>query len=149
MGLSKLENRSPVGALTEVMDRGFDGGGNMRFGLPIRVIPPIRRGGGIKSWNRILAYMVYRVSKWMGIYGKRWLCETINSVIKRKFSDSIRERKWGNKKKIVSLIAIVYNIHLIVRGGGENQFLLLLVFLSFESIRNDVCNIACRIYKED
>lgn len=38
----------------------------MIFGLPIRVIPPIRRGGGIKSWNRILAYMVYRVSKWMG-----------------------------------------------------------------------------------
>ncbi len=88
-GLFKLEKNSPIRSLIEVMDRGFDGGGNMRFGLPIRVIPPIRRGGGIKSWNRILAYMVYRVSKWMGIYGKRWLCETINSVIKRKFSDSI------------------------------------------------------------
>ncbi|GBD38773.1 hypothetical protein HRbin37_01031 [bacterium HR37] len=112
----------------------------MIFGLPIRVIPPIRRGGGIKSWNRILAYMVYRISKWMGVYGKRWLCETINSVIKRKFGDSIRERKWGNKKKIVSLMTIVYNIHVIVRDGGENQFLLLLVFLSFKSIKNDVCN---------
>jgi hypothetical protein len=42
--------------------------------------------------NRVLAYMVYRVSKWMGIYGRRWLCETMNSVIKRKFGDSIRER---------------------------------------------------------
>jgi hypothetical protein len=28
----------------------------------------------------------------------------------------------------------------IVRGGGENQFLLLLVFLSFKSIKIDVCN---------
>jgi len=68
---------------------------------------------------------------------RRWLCETMISVIKRKFGDSIRERKWKN---IASLMAIVYNIHVIVRGGGENQFLLLLVFLSFKSIKNDVCN---------
>ena len=70
-GLSKLEKNSPIRALIEVMDRGFDGDGNFHFGLPIRVIPPIRRGGGIKSWNRILAYMVYRVSKLMEIYGRR------------------------------------------------------------------------------
>jgi len=67
------------------------------------------------------------------------------SVIKRKFGDSIRERKWGKKKKIVSLMAVVYNIHVIVRGGGENQFLLLLVSLSFKSIKIDVCNRAFSI----
>jgi hypothetical protein len=61
-------------------------------------------------------------------------------VIKRKFGDSIRERKWKNKKNIASLMAIVYNIHVIVRGGGENQFLILLVSLSFRSIKKDVCN---------
>jgi hypothetical protein len=130
----KLEKKSPFRSLIEVMDRGFDGNGNFHFGLPIRVIPPIRGGGGIKSWNRILAYMVYTISKWMGIYGRRWFCETMNSVIKRKFGDSIRERKWGNKKKVVSLIA--YNIHLIVRGKGENRFFLF-VFLS---LNKDVCN---------
>jgi transposase len=140
MGLSKLEKKSPFRPLIEVMDRGFDGSGNIRFGLPIRVIPPIRRGGSIRSLDRILAYMVYMISRWSGIYGKRWLCETMISVIKRKFGDSIRERKWGNKKKIASLMAVVYNIHVIVRGGGENQFLLLLVFLSFKSIKIDVCN---------
>jgi len=139
-GLSKLEKKSPIRSLIEVMDRGFDGSGNMRFGLPIRVIPPIRRGGGIKSLDRILAYMVYMISRWSGIYGKRWLCETMISVIKRKFGDSIRERKWKNKKNIASLMAIVYNIHVIVRGGGENQFLILLVSLSFKSIKKDVCN---------
>jgi hypothetical protein len=37
--------------------------------------------------------MVYMISRWSGIYGKRWLCETMISVIKRKFGDSIRERK--------------------------------------------------------
>jgi hypothetical protein len=87
-GLFKLEKKSPFRPLQEVMDRGFDGKGNFHFGLPVRVIPPRRRGGG----NRILAYMVYMVSKWMGIYGRRWLFETMNSLIKRKFGDSIRER---------------------------------------------------------
>jgi len=140
MGLFKLEKKSPFRPLIEVMDRGFDGGGNIRFGLPIRVIPPIRRGGSIRSLDRILAYMVYMISRWSGIYGKRWLCETMISVIKRKFGDSIRERKWGKKKKIASLMAVVYNIHVIVRGGGENQFLLLLVSLSFKSLKIDVCN---------
>jgi hypothetical protein len=80
-GLCQLEKRSPLLPLIEVMDRGFDGNGNFHFGLPIRIIPPIRRGGSIKSWNRILAYIVYMFSKLMGIYGKRWLCETMNSVI--------------------------------------------------------------------
>jgi hypothetical protein len=102
-GLSKLEKNSPIRALIEVMDRGFDGSGNKRFGFPIRVIPPIRRGGSIKSLDRILAYIGYMIYKWSGIYGKRWLCETMISVIKRKFGDSIRERKWGNKKKLYPL----------------------------------------------
>jgi transposase len=142
-GLCKLEKKSPLRPLIEVMDRGFDCRRNFHFGLPIRIIPPIRRGGGIKSWNRILAYMVYTISKWMGIYGRRWLCETMNSVIKRKFGDSIRERKWGNKKKIVSLMALAYNIHLVVRGKGENGFFLF-VFLS---LKKDVCNRAIELDK--
>jgi GTP-binding protein len=134
-GLPKLEKKSPLRSLIEVMDRGFDGNGNFHFGLPIRIIPPIRGGGGIKSCNRILAYMVYTISKWMGIYGRRWLCETMNSVIKRKFSDSIRERKWGNKKRIVSLIAIAYNIHLVVRSRRKYEFLLL-AFISLKTFLN-------------
>ncbi|GBD38494.1 hypothetical protein HRbin37_00744 [bacterium HR37] len=124
-GLAKLEKESSLMALIEVMDRGFDGKGNFRLGFPIRVIPPIRRGGSIRSLDRILAYMVYMISRWSGIYGKRWICETVISVIKRKFGDSIRERKWKNKKKIVSLMAVVYNIHVIVRGRGENRFFFL------------------------
>ena len=127
-GLCQLEKRSPLLPLIEVMDRGFDGNGNFHFGLPIRIIPPIRRGGSIKSWNRILAYIVYMFSKLMGIYGKRWLCETMNSVIKRKFGDSVRERKEKNKKTIVSLMTIAYNIHVIVREEGDLGFFFAFVF---------------------
>lgn len=129
IGLYQLEKKSSVLPFIEVMDRGFDGNGNFHFGLPIRIIPPIRRGGSIKSWSRILAYMAYMVSKLMGIYGKRWLCETMNSVIKRKFGDSVRERKEKNKKKIVSLMTIAYNIHVFVRGEGDLDFFFAFVFL--------------------
>ena len=102
--LQRLEDKSALELVIEVMDRGFDGAGNFRLGIPFRVIPPIRRGGSIKGWKRIVEYVVYVVAKWMGIYGKRWICETMNSVIKRKFGDSIREKKERNKKRIVSLI---------------------------------------------
>jgi hypothetical protein len=65
-GLAKLEKKSALRALIEVMESGFYESGNMRFGLPIRVIPPIRRGGGIRSLDRNM------ISRWIGIYGKRW-----------------------------------------------------------------------------
>ncbi len=136
-GLCQLEKKSSVRPFIEVMDRGFDGNGNIHFGLPIRIIPPIRRGGGIKSWSRILAYMVYMVSKLMGIYGKRWICETMNSVIKRKFGDSVRERKEKNKKIIVSLMTIAYNIHVIVREGGDLDFFFAFIFLNEECFQQN------------
>jgi transposase len=114
--LGRLEDKSALELVVEVMDRGFDGAGNFRLGIPFRIIPPIRRGGSIKGWKRLVEYVVYLMAKWMGIYGKRWICETMNSVIKRKFGDSIREKKDRNKKRIVSLMAIVYNIHVVVRN---------------------------------
>lgn len=129
-GLCQLEEKSSLLPFIEVMDRGFDGNGNFHFGLPIRIIPSIRRGGSIKSWSRILAYMVYMVSKLMGIYGRRWLCETMNSVVKRKFGDSVRERKEKNKKTIVSLMTIAYNIHVIVREEGDLDFFFAFIFLN-------------------
>ena len=118
------------------MDRGFDGAGNFRLGIPFRIIPPIRRGGSIKGWKRIVEYVLYLVAKWMGIYGKRWICETMNSVIKRKFGDSIREKKDRSKKRIVSLMAIVYNIHVIVRAEGEIRFFIAFLYLH----KMNVCN---------
>ncbi len=134
--LGRLEDKSPVELLIEVMDRGFDGAGNFRLGIPFRVIPPIRRG-----WKRIVEYVVYLVAKWMGIYGKRWLCETINSVIKRKFGDSIREKKERNKRTTASLMAIVYNIHVIIREGSDGSFLISLskYYLCDRAIHNRVC----------
>jgi hypothetical protein len=44
---------------------------------PIKI--GFQRGTAIRSWNRILDYK----NGW-GLYGRRWLFETMNSLIKRK-----------------------------------------------------------------
>jgi hypothetical protein len=134
--LGRLEGKSALETMVEVMDRGFDGAGNFRLAIPFRVIPPIRRGGSIKGWRRIVEHVLYLVAKWMGIYGKRWICETMNSVIKRKFGDSIREKKDRNKRKVVSLMAIVYNIHVIIRGEGKIRFFIASLYIH----KMNVCN---------
>jgi len=134
--LQRLEDKSALELVIEVVDRGFDGAGNFRLGIPFRIIPPIRRGGSIKGWKRVVEYAVYCVAKWMGIYGKRWICETMNSVIKRKFGDSIRERKERSKKRIVSLMAVVYNIHVFVRN--EEIVLYLLLFKTKSCLRQSI-----------
>jgi transposase len=139
--LQRLENKSALELVIEVMDRGFDGAGNFRLGIPFRIIPPIRRGGSIKGWKRIVEYVLYLVAKWMGIYGKRWICETMNSVIKRKFGDSIREKKDRNKKRIVSLMAVVYNIHVIIRAEAKIRFFIAFLYLQYM----DVCDKAFSI----
>jgi hypothetical protein len=124
--LEILEKQNPFKAWLEIMDRGFDGKGNFRlkFTLPFRIIPPISRGGRIKSLGRLtqrLIYVFLRVC--LGIYGKRWISETVNYVIKRKIGDSLRERREETKRKMALLIGIAYNIHVMIRNGKAERIL--------------------------
>jgi hypothetical protein len=123
--LEILERQNPFGAWLEIMDRGFDEKGNFRlkFTLPFRIIPPISRGGRIKGFERIVQRLIYVLSVWLGIYGKRWISETVNYLIKRKIGDSLRERKKETKRKMALLIGIVYNIHVMIRGGKSERIL--------------------------
>ena len=138
--LGRLEGNSALEPMVEVMDRGFDGAGNFRLGIPFRIIPPIRRGGSIKGWKRVIEHVLYLAAKWMGIYGKRWICETMNSVIKRKFGDSIREKNERSKKRVASLMAVVYNIHVFVRNEK-------IVFIYCSSKQIHVCDRAVCYYQ--
>ena len=61
-------------------DRGFDGG-SVREG---DLIPPIRRGGSLLDPERIERKDRVEAARLDGIYGQRWKCETVHSVIKRK-----------------------------------------------------------------
>jgi hypothetical protein len=123
--LEILEKQNQFKAWLEIMDRGFDGKGNFRlkFTLPFRIIPPISRGGRIKGFERILQKLIYVLSVWLGIYGKRWISETVNYVIKRKIGESLRERREETKRKMALLIWIVYNIHVMIRNGDAERIL--------------------------
>lgn len=54
-----------------------------------------------KHWNSLID---------MSLYHKRSLSETVNSVIKRKYSDTLYSKNWRSQFKELKLLAIVYNI---------------------------------------
>jgi len=54
-----------------------------------------------KYWNSMMNQKLYH---------QRSLSETVNSVIKRKFSDTLYSKHWRTQKKELKLLAIVYNI---------------------------------------
>lgn len=88
-------------------DRGFDGK-TVRTG---DIIPPIRRGGELKSPKRIKRMELVLAARMDGLYGQRWKVETVNSVIKRKFGDNIRSRKASNRYREPIVKGLIYNIH--------------------------------------
>lgn len=88
-------------------DSGFDAS----TVLPGDLIPPIRRGGYLKSPERIARMELVSAARIDGLFGKRWIVETVNSVIKRKFGDDIRSRLSCNRYRESIVKALVYNIH--------------------------------------
>jgi hypothetical protein len=48
-----------------------------------------------------------------GLYGQRWKSETVNSVIKRKFGDSVCSRSLRRQHREPLVKALVYNLHVL------------------------------------
>lgn len=90
-----------------IADRGFDGKMIQEGDL----IPPIRRGGAISDPPRRMRAALVDAARSDGIYGQRWKAETVISVIKRKFGDSIRSRVGMLKRREVYVLGLVYNLH--------------------------------------
>lgn len=88
-------------------DSGFDG----KQVRPGELIPPRRNSGGIRRADRVERFELVSQSRLDGLFGQRWKCETVNSVIKRKFGDEIRSRKslFRDREPIVK--GLVYNLH--------------------------------------
>lgn len=94
-----------------VADAGFDS----KAVQPLDIIPPIRRGPGaggklVDSQRKARADLVGQ-ARLDGVYGQRWKVETVNSVIKRRFGDTIRSRKRALQSREPIIKALVYNIH--------------------------------------
>jgi Transposase DDE domain len=88
-------------------DAGFDATGVSRMDI----IPPIRRNGKLADPQRKARADLVSTARLDGLYGQRWQVETVNSVIKRKFGDTIRSRSLRLQRREPILKALVYNIH--------------------------------------
>jgi hypothetical protein len=97
-------------------DAGFDG----RDVEWTDVVPPIRRGGRLRAWSRVLRAELVERAKASGLYGQRWKVETVISVIKRKFGDGVRSRGLRLARREVLAKGVAYNLH--------RSFLLLCAF---------------------
>jgi len=88
-------------------DSGFDGAAVEEGDL----IPPIRRGGNLLAPKRRARAELVDQARLDGIYGQRWKSETVQSVIKRKFGDTIRSRKRFLQRREAAVKGLVYDLH--------------------------------------
>jgi hypothetical protein len=88
-------------------DSGFDGQTVQDDDL----IPPVRRGGNLLNPERKARADLVSQARLDGLFGQRWKTETVNSVIKRKFGDTIRSRKRSLQRPEPIIKGLVYNIH--------------------------------------
>lgn len=89
-------------------DAGFDGKTVKEGDL----IPPIRRHGKLIDPTRKARAELVDQARLDGLFGHRWKSETVMSVIKRKFGDTIRSRKTSLQNREPIIKGLVYNIHL-------------------------------------
>jgi hypothetical protein len=78
------------------------------------LVYPIRRYGKITDPKRQERADLVSQARLDGLFGYRWLVETVNSVIKRKFGDSIRSRIWFLQRREPIIKGLVYNIHRLI-----------------------------------
>jgi len=88
-------------------DAGFDGQ-SVQVG---DLVPPIRRGGNLLDPARIARAELVAQARLDGLFGQRWKSETVMSVIKRKFGDTIRSRKASMQNREPIVKGLVYNLH--------------------------------------
>jgi hypothetical protein len=88
-------------------DKGFDG----RTAQSDDLIPLIRRSGNVLAPERLARAELVSAARLDGLYGQRWKTETVNSVIKRKFGDTIRSRSLRLQQREPIIKGLVYNLH--------------------------------------
>ena len=81
----------------------------------------IRMGNSYKSLERINLFLIWLFCRIIGLYGKRWMVETVFSVIKRIFGDRMKSRSPHSK--------FVENHLIPVAISGDSLFLTLLPLL--------------------
>ena len=90
-----------------------DGGFDVKTVRPDDLIPPRRTGRNrsITAPERRERADLVNAAKLDGLFGKRWLVETVFSVIKRKFGDTVRSRSYQLQGRETAIKMLVYNIY--------------------------------------
>lgn len=90
-----------------------DGGFDVRSVRPHDLIPPRRTGRthSIAAPERKARADLVNAARLDGLFGQRWKVETVISVIKRKFGNAIRARKYYLQRREPAIKMLVYNIH--------------------------------------
>ena len=90
-----------------IADAGFDGQTVRADDL----VPPVRRGGNLLHPERRARADLVAPARRDGLVGQRWKSETVHSVIKRKFGDTLRSRKHSLQRREPISKGLVYNVH--------------------------------------
>lgn len=110
--LKSLRRQSRPYALKKYVllaDAGFDGR-QIQLG---DIVPPVRRHGTLRAPERVARAELVAQARLDGLYGQRWKCETVHSVIKRKFGDTVRSRTTRLHFREVFVKGLIYNIHVL------------------------------------
>ncbi len=75
------------------------------------LIPPIRRARRLVAPERKARADLVSQARLDGLYGQRWKCETVHSVIKRKFGEHIRSKLKDRQDREPLIKAVIYNLH--------------------------------------
>ena len=88
-------------------DMGFDG----KTTRPDDLIPPQRRNYDPVHPDRRARAELVAAARLDGLYGQRWKSETVNSVMKRKFGDTIRSRLRLLQQREPWVKGLIYDLH--------------------------------------
>jgi len=92
-----------------VADKGYDSVKNREFAKLLKITPVIP----YREANEVLALANFSIDK--SVYHQRSKVETVNSVMKKKFDDTIHSKNFGNQKKEAKILDIVYNLYRYVK----------------------------------
>ena len=91
-------------------DAGFDG---RQTNLGDIISPAVRRHGTLRASERIACAELVAQARLDRLYGQRWKCETVRSVTKRKFGDTVCSRTTQLHFREVFVKGLIYNVHVL------------------------------------
>ena len=106
-----------------VADAGYDSDENLRLAeqdMNLKAIVPAKAGRPTEkpatSLRRRAMQERFAAGKHKPLYGQRWQCETVNSMIKRNLGSALRARSAVRRRHEMLLRVLTHNIMILAQG---------------------------------